>query len=193
MASGHGGKQYPKGYEDSSQFVAGVGAVSSGQPRRVSGQGLDQLPELSGQQGRRRMEYLTDQQISSPREITGQIYSNQSATGCTVVQVEGASAGASGDSGYGRRVEMINGSEFAIHQVPEDDELAYSMNQMTFNDFQDSIHQGAKYSSPPSSPFAVPMSPQVDVVSTTQTPPYSPPVFECHFEYPTFTDQASNN
>lgn len=155
-------------------FASGQDTPASGQDSQVSGQiVLAQGEHLPGQAEAMatpitpssvgNMNYLTDLPIS--RTSSGQSTGRHASI---------ASAG-----GHGREVQVLNDSGFA----PSQDDLAYSMDQMTFRNYRGNryspLPQGAGYL-PPSSPVR---SPNVGVVPSQG--PYSPPVFEYHFEYPT--------
>ena len=105
--------------------------------------------------------YLTDQSVPGR---TGQ--SGHDSVG----QVEGASAQFLDDP-----------PEFEVRPPLSQDELAYSMHSITFNDAQitntSPQQQGGEHLSTPSPVGATPPG-DVGVV------PFSPPVFEYHFEYP---------
>lgn len=108
----------------------------------------------------------------------GNYLTDQSVPGCTgqsghgsIGQVEGASA------------QFLNNGppEFEVRPPLSQDEFAYSMHSITFNDTQitnSPPQQGAQHLSTPSPVGATPPGDDVGMA------PFSPPVFEYHFEYP---------
>lgn len=105
----------------------------------------------------RHMNYLTDLSTSG-----------HSASGHSAGQVEEASGG------YDRNVHLLNNPELA--QLSQGD-LAYSMDQITFCDFQAARGQLSPLGAQPSPSTVTPSN-------VASSPRFSPPVFEYHFEYP---------
>ena len=89
-----------------------------------------------------------------------------------------------------------SGSGFIVHaDSASQEDFAYSMDTMTYSDYQPTgsfSSRGAEYQTP-QSPLPIPPNHGDDpMVSTVQSPvarPFSPPVFEYHFEYPTAPPQ----
>lgn len=112
-----------------------------------------------GQGGGGNMNYLTDYSLSGHS-------SGQASSG----QVEGASGG------YDHDIQLLNHPE--LRGLSQDD-MAYSMDQITFCDFQ-SASRGQPSVDQCSAGAVTPSD-----VGVASPPRFSPPVFEYHFEYPT--------
>lgn len=129
----------------------------TGQRRAMS----RQVPVASGGVGRN-MNYFTDLSISG--QSSGHTSSAQSSGHASIGQVEGASGG------YDHDVQLLNDPE--LQRLSQDD-LAYSMDQITYCDFQSASSSNSRDQPSPQGPVGV-----------TTSPRFSPPVFEYHFEYP---------
>ena len=116
-----------------------------------------QVPVVRGGGGH----YLTDFSISG-----------QSSGHTSIGQVEGASGG------HDHNVRLLNEPE--LQRLSQDD-LAYSMDQITFCDFQSASGGGRDH--PPSPEYSGARA--ASNVGMATSPRFSPPVFEYHFEYPT--------
>lgn len=165
----------PVSRQSSGQTISGQAVFPSGPYH--TGQGVE-VP--SGQaacppgrtaavpSGQGHMNYLTDLSISGHS-------SGHSSSG----QVEGASGG------YDQDVQLLNHPD--LTQLSQDD-LAYSMDQITFSDFQVASRgqssQGAEYSGGIITPSDV---------GVATSPRFSPPVFEYHFEYPPSPTPPTND
>lgn len=151
------GQEEPSGHP--SRAASGHDTSTSGHDTPASGQATKWSGHVGGH-----MDYITDQYTSG--------------------QSDNASGQATEDRATGQSYEASGHIHNpAIHSSPADP--AYSMDGMepiTFSDFHSStaVPQAAQgYFSPPSSPVA--RSPDVGVAPLS---PFSPPVFERHFEYP---------
>lgn len=157
--------------------VSGQGTAASGQHTAASGQGshvsgeivLAQGEQLPGQAGamdppisQGSMNYLTD--LSLSRTSSGQSTGRHASR---------SSAGA-----HDHEVQVLNDSGFVPSHHSRDN-LAYSMDQMTFSDLPGNLYSPL----PRGSGYLAPSSPVRS--GAAPSPPFSPPVFEYHFEYPT--------
>lgn len=125
------------------------------------------------------MNYLTDRSVSKQKN-SGQ---STSTTGHPIgqAQVERIS------NEHDIEVQLLNDSGLGLHS--SQDNLAYSMDQITFSDFQlggQHYPREAGYLSSPSPVAgAVGVSgPPNNMMGVAPSPPISPPVFEYHFQYP---------
>lgn len=169
IGAGPGGREAESKRREGTQFASSV----SQQAREISGQQQVSAPSPSGHGQERsghsggNMNYLTD------RSVSGHNSSGQPSSG----QVEEATGG------QDYEVKLLNDPQTSP------DTLAYSMDQITFCNFQLSRGAGSSRQGAPS-PGGMATHPDVGVVTT---PPLSPPVFEYHFEYPSASNSQTIN